>query len=137
MALTYFSEESRLEGGAMDFETLKCRLLVRVRTCVQNGELTERGLARMIGISQPHMHHILKGVRALSLENADRILRRLDLTVLDLMDGLTARRQVPDVALPVVGIEQDEGGGLTSIAVEGWEDAEKFSDPGIRQQEVF
>jgi hypothetical protein len=36
-----------------------------------------------------------------------------------------------------VGIEQDEGGGLTSIAVEGWEDAEKFSDPGIRQQEVF
>jgi transcriptional regulator with XRE-family HTH domain len=76
----------------MDFETLQRRLLARVRGRVQNGELTERGLARMIGISQPHMHHILKGARALSLENADRILRRLDMTILDLLEGAASHK---------------------------------------------
>ena len=35
----------------MGFETLQRRLLIRVRNRVQNGELTERGLARMTGIS--------------------------------------------------------------------------------------
>lgn len=120
----------------MDFETLKRRLLTRVRTRVQNGELTERGLARMIGISQPHMHHILKGVRSLSLENADRILRRLNLTVLDLIEGL-ASPQVPVAALPGVGMEQNEGGDLTSIGVEGWEHAGKLRGPGVQQQDVF
>lgn len=121
----------------MDFETLKRRLLAHVRTCVHNGELTERGLARMIGISQPHMHHILKGVRALSLENADRILRRLDLTVLDLLEEPTSPLRVLEVPLPVVGIEQSECGDLTSIGVEGWEDAGKFSEPGVQPQESF
>lgn len=71
----------------MDFETLQRRLLASVRGKVQNGELTERGLARMIGISQPHMHHILKGARGLSVETADRILWRLGLSVLDLLEA--------------------------------------------------
>ncbi len=31
-----------------------------------NGELTERGFARSVGISQPHVHNVLKGVRNLS-----------------------------------------------------------------------
>jgi transcriptional regulator with XRE-family HTH domain len=74
-----------LELHPTDFETLQRRLLARVKSCVQNGEVTERGLARMIGISQPHMHHILKGVRSLSVETADRILRKLDISLLDLL----------------------------------------------------
>jgi transcriptional regulator with XRE-family HTH domain len=102
----------------MDFETLQLRLLARVRTCVQNGELTERGLARMIGISQPHMHHILKGARTLSLENADRILRRLDLTVWDLMDGLGAPLEIVSAVRPAVGIGRNEEGDLTNIGVQ-------------------
>ncbi len=71
----------------MGFGTLQRRLLARVKNRVQNGELTERGLARMTGISQPHIHHILKGVRGLSFENADRILLHLNMSVTDLMEG--------------------------------------------------
>jgi len=48
--------------------------------------LTERGLARLTGISQPHVHNVLKGVRILSLRATDTILRRLDLSVADLLD---------------------------------------------------
>ena len=71
----------------MGFGTLQRRLLARVKSRVQNGELTERGLARMTGISQPHIHHILKGVRGLSFENADRILLQLNMSVTDLLEG--------------------------------------------------
>jgi transcriptional regulator with XRE-family HTH domain len=68
----------------MYFETLQGRLLNSVRWRVENGELTERRLAGLIGVSQPHMHNILKGARALSPEKADRILRTLEMSVLDL-----------------------------------------------------
>jgi transcriptional regulator with XRE-family HTH domain len=68
----------------MYFETLQDRLVSSVRWRVQNGELTERRLASLTGISQPHMHNILKGARTLSPENADRILRTLEMSVLDL-----------------------------------------------------
>ncbi len=103
----------------MDFETLQRRLLARVRTCVQNGQMTERGLARMVGISQPHMHHILKGARSLSLENADRILRRLGWTVLDLLEGGASARQSRSAGRPVAGMERSEQGELAGLGVEG------------------
>ena len=38
----------------------------------------------MIGISQPHVHYVLKGVRTLSIEIADSILNILHLSILDL-----------------------------------------------------
>ena len=69
----------------MDFQTLQANLLAHLRRCVLNGELTERGLARMSGLSQPHVHHVLKGARTLSLVSTDRILRTLGLSVLDLV----------------------------------------------------
>jgi hypothetical protein len=47
--------------------------------------MTERGLARMTGVSQPHIHNVLKGVRILTPEIADAILRALQLSVLDLI----------------------------------------------------
>ena len=120
----------------MDFETLQRRLLARVKTYVRNGDLTERGLARMIGISQPHMHHILKGVRTLSIENADRILRRLDLTVLDLIEGLASPLKVSEVTT-IAGIEPIEQGELTSVGAEGWKNTGKFGKPGVQPQELF
>ncbi len=46
--------------------------------------MTERGFARTTGISQPHMHNVLKGVRTLSPELADVILVHLGITPLDL-----------------------------------------------------
>lgn len=67
------------------FERLEQRLLEKVRERIANGEITERGLARRIGISQPHIHNILKGVRVLSPSIADLILEALGMSVLDLV----------------------------------------------------
>jgi transcriptional regulator with XRE-family HTH domain len=69
------------------FEVLQNRLVTAVRMRVRGGELTERRLARLIGLSQPHLHNVLKGVRSLSPEVADRILRELKISLLDLCDA--------------------------------------------------
>ncbi|MDX2152644.1 MAG: helix-turn-helix transcriptional regulator [Bryobacteraceae bacterium] len=62
------------------------RLLVAVRLRLRNGELTERALARRIGMSQPHVHNVLKGQRMLTPATADRLLREFRMTVLDLVE---------------------------------------------------
>ena len=69
----------------MNFRLLQMRLVSDVRARVRNGELSERGLARLTGISQPHIHNTLKGKRLFSWKNADAILRELDLDLLDLI----------------------------------------------------
>ena len=76
----------------MTFDDLRGRLLEDLRSRVRCGEATERGLARRAGLSQPHLHHVLKGKRLLSLESADRILRRLEMSVLDLISAEELRR---------------------------------------------
>ncbi len=70
----------------MYFQTLQARLLAAIRMKVRTGELTERRLARLTGISQPHVHNVLKGARELSPEVADLILRELKLSLLDLVE---------------------------------------------------
>lgn len=71
----------------MFFEQLQQRLLVLLRAKVQGGEFTERSLAKLTGISQPHIHNVLKGARHFSPEIADSILQKLNLTTLDLFDS--------------------------------------------------
>jgi transcriptional regulator with XRE-family HTH domain len=68
----------------MDFRLLQRRLLAHLRARVRSGEITERGLARLTGLSQPHLHNVLKGVRFLSMETTDQILRRLQIDMLQL-----------------------------------------------------
>ncbi len=72
-------------GGAMYFEDLHHRLREHLRSRLQSGEITERRLARLAGLSQPHVHNVLKGVRGLSNELADQILRQLRISLLDLL----------------------------------------------------
>lgn len=59
--------------------------LERVRqlagTAVQNGEWTERGLARRLGVSQAHLHNVLKGRRRLTPELADVLMLELRITL--------------------------------------------------------
>lgn len=69
----------------MTFDDLRTRLINNLRLRVRSGEVTERSLARLTGVSQPHLHHVLKGKRQLSLETADLILRRLHMDILDLL----------------------------------------------------
>jgi transcriptional regulator with XRE-family HTH domain len=70
----------------MDYATLYERLTSNLRDRIRRGEITERGLARMTFVSQPHIHHVLKGKRALSAEMADRIMRHLRIDLLDLIE---------------------------------------------------
>lgn len=79
----------------MTFNDLRARLLDHLRGRVSGGEATERGLARLTGLSQPHLHHILKGKRLLSLDRADEILRRLNLDLLDLIPPEQLREPRP------------------------------------------
>jgi len=71
----------------MTFQELHENLARHIAKKVRRGELTERGLARRAGISQPHLHHVLKGKRYFSLHSADLVLRELGLTVFDLADA--------------------------------------------------
>ncbi len=73
----------------MTFLALQARLVAAMRFRIRNGEITERALARRAGISQPHIHHVLKGARTLSAELSDHVLEGLGLTVLDLTDVAT------------------------------------------------
>jgi hypothetical protein len=61
-------------------------LVEELRRRVRNGESTERALAKLTGISQPHMHNVLKGQRLLSSDLADVILQRLEISLFDLID---------------------------------------------------
>jgi transcriptional regulator with XRE-family HTH domain len=80
----YFTMESRSGSGMATFADLKKRLIKIVNSRILNGEFTERGLARILGISQPQIHNVLKGARRLSGDLADRLLTTLGLRLIDL-----------------------------------------------------
>ena len=69
----------------MTFRGLHERLIEAARERMRNGGWTERGLAMRTGISQPHIHNVLKGARFLSARSADILLRELGLKVEDLL----------------------------------------------------
>ncbi len=71
----------------MYFADLFDLLLRHLRRMIRNGALTERGLARRVGISQSHIHNVLNGVRVLTANTADRILEGLELSVVDLIEN--------------------------------------------------
>lgn len=70
----------------MDFQELERRFIEHLRQRIRSGDLTERRLARLAGISQPHVHNVLKGKRVFSLDAADTILQVLRLNLLDLIE---------------------------------------------------
>ncbi len=70
----------------MMFTEVRSSLVAVLRSRVRNGELTERGLAKLVGVSQPHIHNVLKGARVLSPELSDQILQHLRLSLLDLIE---------------------------------------------------
>jgi hypothetical protein len=69
----------------LTFQDAQLKLLAYVRSQIRNGELTERGFARSVGISQPHVHNVLKGVRNLSPQFFDLALKYFHLSLLDLI----------------------------------------------------
>jgi plasmid maintenance system antidote protein VapI len=87
----YFTVESAQSPGRVSFEVLQARLLAFVKHRIQNGEYTERGLARLLGISQPQIHNVLKGARSLQPALADRMLLRFGITILELLSDAELR----------------------------------------------
>jgi hypothetical protein len=69
----------------MHFGLLHKRLVEHIRARVRSGEVTERSLARLTGVSQPHLHNVLKGQRFLSADMADQVLRHLHICTFDLL----------------------------------------------------
>jgi plasmid maintenance system antidote protein VapI len=79
----------------VNFEILLLKLRELLREKVRNGDLTERGMARATGVSQPHLHNILKGIRALPPELADQLLTLADLNLQVLMAAKAETRPQP------------------------------------------
>jgi hypothetical protein len=102
----------------MRFHSLQRRLLEHLREVVQNGDATERSLARRTGLSQPHMHNILKGIRSMNSDVADLVLERLGITIYDLpekqeLEDALARRAAAEEARVDVAVLVDRlGPGL-------------------------
>jgi transcriptional regulator with XRE-family HTH domain len=101
----------------LTFQDAQLRLLAYVRDRIHNGELTERGFARMLGVSQPHVHNVLKGVRTLSIDLSDSILNLFHLSILDLatpedLGRNNQRRAATEPQLEVPFLETAIGPGL-------------------------
>ena len=69
------------------FRQLQARLVMTLRDRIRSGELTERGAARLPGLSQPHIHNVLKEKRCLSLDAADTILLAVKMDTVDLFEA--------------------------------------------------
>jgi transcriptional regulator with XRE-family HTH domain len=70
----------------LNFEELQRRMVTYLRNAVRNGDMTERRLARISGVSQPHIHHVLQGKRQFSPMTADQVLRALGNDLLDFVE---------------------------------------------------
>jgi len=100
----------------LTFEDAQRTLLAGVRDRIRNGELTERRFARLIGISQPHAHNVLKGVRKLSPQVCDAILRFFHMSLLDLASlnefNLYLQRKIEERYPEVPFLETPVGPGM-------------------------
>jgi hypothetical protein len=86
--------ESFSGQGKITFGVLQTRLIRCVNARIQNGDFTERGLARVLGISQPQIHNVLKGARKLKSELADRLISKLEINLLELLDSTELMEQL-------------------------------------------
>ena len=86
----------------MGFQELQTKLIDLARQRVHTGQVTERGLARMCAVSQPHMHNVLKNIRAFSNESSDRLMRVLDVRISDLLWHVSGEGAVHVRAVPLI-----------------------------------
>src|SRR3954452_8939084 len=96
------------------------RLISRLRNRVRSGEISERGIARETGLSQPHVHNLLKGIRAPSPESADLLMRALEGGLL----ALIGPEDVPPISGPLARVELLRGVAAPGLPwVDGLDDA--------------
>ena len=98
----------------LGFRSLAARLARYLNELVRRGDISERGLARLAGYSQPHIHNVLKGSRKMSFELADQIMERLGVPLLSLFTQEELSGRVPPRSgevLPVPLLDGPLGGG--------------------------
>ena len=78
------------------------QLIDEARRRVSAGIVTERQLARLCGLSQPHMHNVLKSFRSLSPESADRLMSALHIDIAELMFRFQKVGELGVRAVPLV-----------------------------------
>ena len=101
-------------GGSLSFQQLASRLVRYLNELVRRGEATERGLARLTGYSQPHIHNVLKGARGMNPELADSVMERMAIPLLSLLTQEELSGVAPPSsgdALPVPLLSGRMGGG--------------------------
>jgi hypothetical protein len=86
----------------VQFDELYRLLIDTARQRVRSGEVTERRLARLCGLSQPHMHNVLKSLRSLSPESADRLMDVLDLNIPALIFRSGSRADTAVCTVPIL-----------------------------------
>ncbi|HKD05277.1 MAG TPA: hypothetical protein VKB79_05170 [Bryobacteraceae bacterium] len=96
------------------------RLIDAARQRVRSGAMTERGLARLCGMSQPHMHNVLKSFRSLSIESADRLLHALDLTIPALLFSLDRETDASIRIIPMLRARIGTGAAASLTAFRGF-----------------
>lgn len=85
MRAPYFCVRSENKSTPINLEELTSRLRAFIRLRINSGEFTERSLARLFQVSQPHFHNMLKGIRRLNVEISDEIMARFKISILDLI----------------------------------------------------
>jgi len=101
---------------SLGFRELAGRLIRHLNAMVRRGEISERGLARLTLYSQPHIHNVLNGKRAMTIELADQIMALLTVPLPCLLsqDELSGRLPgLPSDVLPVPILGGSLGGGKT------------------------
>ena len=98
------------------FYDLIDRLRVLIKARLNNGDYTERSLARALQVSQPHLHNMLKGIRRMSLEFSDQAMKEFRISVKDLMqdDGESQQSVAETQRKPVAGSTKRNGESRSS-----------------------
>ena len=123
----YFKMESIKGPQGTNFSGLQDRLRALVNMRINNGEFTERGLARLLGISQPQIHNVLKGRRKLNAALADRILGKFEMNVLDLFREPELQQKLVSESRPNFG----NGGQILGLHITS---ARVHKNPGHAEQ---
>lgn len=90
----------------------QAHILGHVRRLVSDGELTQSGLARRLGLSQAHVNNLLAGVRPMTAGVGDAVLRELGMGLEDLIPKLRG----PDLNLTPRILERVREPGVMRVA---------------------
>jgi transcriptional regulator with XRE-family HTH domain len=79
------------------------RLIAFVNSRIQNGEFSERSLAKQLGLSQSQLHNVLKGARKLQTSLADSFLAHFGISIKDLL----TEEEIKESGISVSNISQE------------------------------